>query len=79
MAVAAWKSCFKFCGYLCGALAALNIWFFIGLTIFQSTNNGNPYLVEEMLGAPITSFKDYDKFITVFGICIGVSSINYVH
>ena len=48
MAVAGWAKCFKFCGYLCGFLAALNIWFWIGCTIFQAI--GSPYITEEMLG-----------------------------
>ena len=73
MAVAAWKQCFKFCGYLCGALAALNIWFWIGMTIFQAA--GNPYITEEVLLLKFTDYKSDDatKFVTVFAVCIAVS------
>ena len=73
MAVAAWKSCFKFCGYFCGALAALNIWFFIGTTIMTAL--GNPWITEEIITLPITDYKtdDAKKFVTVFAICIGLN------
>ena len=75
MAGSAWKGCFKFCGYFCGALAALNIWFFIGLTVFQSMKGGNPWIAEEMLALSITEFKsdDASKFVKVFAICIGLN------
>ena len=74
MAVAAWKQCFKFCGYLCGTLAALNIWFWIGMTAF--TAMGNPYITKEIL--LIEDLHEYKgekakDFVTVFAICIGVS------
>lgn len=74
MAVAAWKQCFKFCGYLCGTLAALNIWFWIGMTLF--TAMGNPYITKEiLLIEDLNAYKD-DKakdFVMVFAVCIGVS------
>ena len=40
---------------MCGTFAALNIWFFIGLTIFQ--HMGNPYLCFKMLGFEWTEYN----------------------
>ena len=74
MAVAAWKQCFKFCGYLCGTLAALNIWFWIGMTLFQAM--GNPYITKEILLIEDLNAYKGDKakdFVMVFAVCIGVS------
>ena len=38
----------KCCGIFCAFLACLNIWFFIGITVFQAMNN--PYLKIELEG-----------------------------
>ena len=37
----------KKCGYMCGFLAALNLWFWIGITIFNSMDN--PFIREKLL------------------------------
>ena len=73
MALTPCMSCLKQCGYLCGTLAALNIWFWIGMTIFQAA--GNPYITEEVLLLKFTDYKgDTAKdFVTVFAVCIAVS------
>jgi len=41
----------KKCGYLCGFLAALNIWFWIGITVFNSMDNA--WIRQELLKMPI--------------------------
>ena len=79
MAVAAWKQCFKFCGYLCGSIAALNIWFWIGMTVFQSM--GNPYITKEILLIEDLTQYDGDKakdFVIVFAVCIAVSAFPFL-
>ena len=37
---------------------------------------GNPYITEQMLGMQLADYKtdDAKKFVTVFAICIGVST-----
>ena len=39
------------CGYLCGFLAALNLWFWIGVSIFNSMDN--PFIRDRLLKMPI--------------------------
>ena len=70
MAISACMNCLKSCGYLCGLLAALNIWFWIGMTIFNAMDN--PWIKTEMLN--YTEFNaDTSRYTTVFGACIAVS------
>ena len=72
MALTPCMSCMKQCGYLCGGLAALNIWFWIGMTVFNAM--GNPWIKKEILLMP--SFdSDTERFTTVFAIVAGVSTI----
>ena len=70
MAISACMSCLKTCGYLCGALAALNIWFWIGMTVFNSMDN--PWIKKEVI--MLDSYTaDASKYTTVFALCIVVS------
>ena len=70
MALPPCMSCLKQCGYLCGALAALNIWFWLGMTIFNAM--GNPWIKKEIL--LMKSYEaDTSRYTTVFAICIAVS------
>ena len=68
-------SCLKQCGYLCGLLAALNIWFWIGMTIFNAMDN--PWIKKEVLGMS-TYTTDTSRYTTVFAICIVVSNRNFL-
>ena len=70
MALTPCMSCLKQCGYLCGGLAALNIWFWIGMTIFNAMDN--PWIKKELLLMDYTA--DVSRFTTVFAICIAVST-----
>jgi len=72
MALTPCMSCLKTCGYLCGILSALNIWFWLGLTIFNAM--GNPWIAKNMLLYPKLT-EDTSRFTTVFAICLVVSSI----
>ena len=47
MALTPCMTCLKSCGYLCGLLAGLNIWFWIGMTAFNAM--GNPWIAKEIL------------------------------
>ena len=70
MALTPCMSCLKQCGYLCGGLAALNIWFWIGMTVFNAM--GNPWITKEIL--LIENYQaDVSRFTTVFAICVAVS------
>ena len=72
MALTPCMSCLKQCGYLCGALAALNIWFWIGMTIFNAM--GNPWIKKEIL--LMKSYEaDTDRYTTVFAIVMVVSQM----
>ena len=74
MALTPCMSCLKQCGYLCGLLAALNIWFWIGMTIFNSMDN-------KWIKREILLFESYDadtsRYTTVFAICIAVSTLTH--
>ena len=70
MALTPCMSCLKQCGYLCGGLAALNIWFWIGMTVFNAM--GNPWIAKEILLMD-TYTADVSRYTTVFAICIAVS------
>ena len=75
MALTPCMTCLKSCGYLCGLLAGLNIWFWIGMTIFNAM--GNPWIAKEILmQKEFTS--DTSQFTTVFGLCIFVSAIFFL-
>ena len=70
MALTPCMSCLKQCGYLCGGLAALNIWFWIGMTIFNAMDN--KWIKKEVL--LLESYEaDTSRYTTVFAVCIGVS------
>ena len=73
MAISACMQCLKTCGYLCGGLAGLNIWFFIGMTIFNAMDN--PWLKAEVFQYESYS-ADANKFTYVFAACILVSNIS---
>ena len=63
-------SCLKQCGFLCGTLAALNIWFWIGMTVFNAMDN--KWIKKEILLYDSYT-ADTSKFTTVFAVCIAVS------
>ena len=70
MAISACMQCLKTCGYLCGLLAALNIWFWIGMTIFNAMDN--PWLKKDLL--LYENFNsDSSRFTAVFAIVVVVS------
>ena len=73
MAISGCMQCLKTCGYLCGGLAALNIWFWLGMTIFNSMDN--LWLKKNVMKYEGTTWIDADasKFTTIFGMCILVS------
>ena len=71
MALTPCMSCLKQCGYLCGMLAALNIWFWIGMTVFNAMDN--KWIKKEILLYESYT-ADTSKFTTVFAVCIAVSS-----
>ena len=71
MALTPCMSCLKQCGYLCGFLAALNIWFWIGITVFNSMDN--PWIKERILVIEIT--EDASDWTTTFAIVAVVSEI----
>ena len=73
MPISACMQCLKTCGYLCGGLAGLNIWFFIGMTVFNAMDN--PWLKQEVFQYESYS-DDASKFTTVFGACIAVSTLS---
>ena len=71
MAISGCMSCLKTCGYLCGVLAALNIWFWIGMTVFNSMDN--PWIKKEII--KLDSYtEDASKYTTIFGMCVLVST-----
>ena len=70
MALTACMQCLKSCGYLCGLLAALNIWFWLGMTIFNAM--GNPWINMEILKEDFAA--DTSRFTTVFAIVLIVST-----
>ena len=70
MALTPCMSCLKQCGLLCGGLAALNIWFWIGMTIFNAMDN--KWIKKEVL--LLESYEaDTSRYTTIFAIVIGVS------
>ena len=71
MALSPCASLCKQCGYLCGLLAALNVWFWLGVTIFNSMDN--PWIKERILVMEITA--DASEYTTVFGIVAAVSNL----
>ena len=71
MAISGCMQCLKSCGYLCGTLAALNIWFWLGMTVFNAM--GNPWITKEILLYDDYLDKDAERFTTVFAACILVS------
>ena len=79
MAISGCMSCLKTCGYLCGGLAALNIWFWLGMTIFNSMDN--LWLKKNVMKYEGSEWAtaDASKFTTIFGMCILVSYLlNFV-
>merc|ERR1711994_393879 len=70
MAISGCMSCLKTCGYLCGGLAALNIWFWLGMTIFNSMDN--LWLKKNVMKYEGSEWAtaDASKFTTIFGMCI---------
>ena len=73
MALTPCMSCLKQCGYLCGMLAALNIWFWIGMTVFNAMDN--KWIKKEILLYDSYT-ADTSKFTTVFAVCVAVSTIS---
>ena len=65
-------SCLKTCGYVCGGLAALNIWFWIGMTVFNAM--GNPWITKEIIGKENYT-DDVSSFTTAFGLCILLNAL----
>ena len=72
MSISPCMQCLKTCGFLCGTLAALNVWFWIGMTVFNAM--GNPWITKEILLYDDYLDKDAERFTTVFAACILVSS-----
>ena len=72
MAITPCMNCLKSCGYFCGALAGLNIWFWLGMTVFNAM--GNPWINKEMLLYEEFYPEDGNKFTYVFAACILVST-----
>ena len=60
----------KCCGIFCSFLACLNIWFFLGMTIFQGMNNA---FVKTQLEKFPNAGDDSSNWLTAFGITLGVS------
>ena len=75
MAISACMQCLKTCGYLCGGLAALNIWFWLGMTIFNAMDN--LWLKKNVMLYEGSDWIDADSssFTKIFGACIVVSII----
>ena len=81
MAISATMQCLKVCGYLCGTLAAINIWFWVGMTIMQATASdgmGNPWINKEILLYDKFLDPDAHRFVTVFAICILLNLLCFV-
>ena len=76
MAISPCMQCLKTCGFLCGTLAALNIWFWIGMTVFNAM--GNPWITKEILLYDDFLDKDAERFTTVFAACILVSPLIFL-
>ena len=74
MAISGCMQCCKTCGYFCGILAGLNIWFWIGMTIFNAM--GNPWINQEIFKLDFTS-PDADRYTWCFLACIIVSASTY--
>ena len=60
----------KCCGIFCSFLACLNIWFFLGMTIFQGMGNA---FVKEELEKFANAKDDSSNWLAAFGITLGVS------
>ena len=75
MALSNTMACFKFCGTLCGILSVLNIWFWLGMTVFSAM--GNTYLAFGFEGFGIGE-SDNKKFTTIYGIVLLVSNLKSI-
>ena len=62
----------KCCGIFCSFLACLNIWFFLGLTVFQAS--GSPYMKLELEMFDQAS-NDANNWTVAFAISLAVSQI----
>ena len=60
----------KCCGIFCSFLACLNIWFFLGMTIFQAMNNA---FVKIELEKFDNAGDDGSNYLTSFAVTLGVS------
>ena len=61
----------KCCGIFCSFLACLNIWFFLGMTIFQGMNN--PFMKIELEGFD-NAGDESSNWLTAFIYVLAVSS-----
>ena len=70
MALSGTMQCLKMCGFFCGILSVLNIWFWFGMTVFSAM--GNTYLSFEFEGYELGE-QDNPRFTMIYGVCIAVS------
>ena len=72
MALSPTMQCFKICGFLCGIISVLNIWFWLGMTIFSAM--GNTYLSFGFEGFEFDKINTDDKkFTMIYAIVMLVS------
>ena len=72
MALSPTMQCFKICGFLCGIISVLNIWFWLGMTIFSAM--GNTYLSFGFEGFAFDKINTDDKkFTMIYAIVMLVS------
>ena len=59
--------CLKVCGFICGLSSALNIWFWLGMTVFSAMDN--TYLKIEFEGYE-SATADNSRFTLIYGLLI---------
>ena len=73
MALSATMQCCKFCGFLCGIISVLNIWFWLMMTVFSAM--GNTYLSFGFEGFAFDEINTDDKkFTMIFAVVMLVSN-----
>ena len=75
MALTDKQKCGKCCGIFCSFLACLNIWFFIGMTIFQAKSNA---FMKTKLENFENAGDDSSNWTTAFAITLGVSKYLFI-
>ena len=74
MALSGTMQCFKICGTLCGMVSVLNIWFWLGMTLFSAM--GNTYLSFGFAGFPLGETDKQGTFTMIYGVVALVSSLS---